>query len=295
MLPNSSIEPVRPLRWRTPAQCAPLVQKLTAVWRRWEGDWATGDGHALAVRGEAATDWLASHPDEPRRWRPAQGGATPAPAPQAWWQLAATGERRIESPVRCVATAWSDGLDDQAVLAQKLAGAAWQALWAAICSALGLDGAKGEAATESGPDADRLFRPWSGAVVLTIAWREMQLHWLLPDGLVEALLQPARRGELRQPPPGPSPLVPAWEAMRSLHCVVQAELRSVELPLGEVQALQLGDVIALPHRLDHPLLARTGEGAFLCEAYLGQTGGRRAIEFLTTPMHQPSPTSGGVP
>lgn len=71
----------------------------------------------------------------------------------------------------------------------------------------------------------------------------------------------------------------ALDAISGQSLQVSAEIEGCELALGALQALQPGDVVRLRHRLDRPAQLCDGGGRVLCAAYLGQQGGRRAVEL----------------
>ena len=70
--------------------------------------------------------------------------------------------------------------------------------------------------------------------------------------------------------------VPLVHAMAARPLAISIELSGVELDLGALQSLQIGDVVVLAQRLDEPMLARSRDGgAPLCSAFLGRRGAIR--------------------
>jgi hypothetical protein len=168
-------------------------------------------------------------------------------------------------------------------LAAAVAADAWSDWWQRIGHALGVDTA--DTATRAGslgvPPGDQAFRPWSGAVSIALHWCGREMHLLLAGDAAARLLAPARPPDTRA---DAQPLVPVWHAVADLNSVVRAELSPVELTVGALKSLRPGDVVEIPHPLDRPLVATTSGGETLCEVFLGQAGGRRAIELLAPSM-----------
>jgi hypothetical protein len=130
--------------------------------------------------------------------------------------------------------------------------------------------------------APRCFQRWSGAVVVALHWCGQELRILLGGREAEAFLHHQKAIPLRSAAEKAA-VAPVWEAVSPLACAMRAELEPVELSLGAVKALRIGDVIELAHSLDRPVLAKTATGELLCEAFLGKAGTHRAIELLRSP------------
>lgn len=60
---------------------------------------------------------------------------------------------------------------------------------------------------------------------------------------------------------------------------VRAELEQVELSLGQLQGLQVGDVVQLKHRLNDPVKLSLSNDQPLCLGWLGQQDGHVAVEL----------------
>jgi hypothetical protein len=122
---------------------------------------------------------------------------------------------------------------------------------------------------------------WSGAVSVSLPWHGLLLRLHIGPGRVAALLQSDERMQAAKTRAGNDvPLVPLHQAIEKKTTSLRLELAAVELDLGSLQALVLGDVIPLPHRLDQPLQVLAEDGSPLCAAYLGQQQGMRAIELF---------------
>jgi hypothetical protein len=130
----------------------------------------------------------------------------------------------------------------------------------------------GLAASGRFPDASAWNR-WNGAVVAQLPGCGLLL---MQAGVVRAM---ARGRGLRSGETGGQPLVALRDALRAAPMQVQVELVGCELEVGELQALQVGDVVALRHRTDAPaFLCRSG-GDVLLSGWLARTRGRKAIEL----------------
>ena len=152
------------------------------------------------------------------------------------------------------------------------------ALVAALRSVLLLDGGTGtgfDPAIAAGTLPAAAFRTWSGGV--RIALPHVDTVALYLTGPAVARLDPPRHT------PRPSnwaPLAPLTAAAAHTDVVLAARLHPVELTLGAIGSLRVGDVVVLPHALERPLDVVTADGAVLCEAYLGRVGPHRSLELL---------------
>ncbi len=154
-------------------------------------------------------------------------------------------------------------------IAEAIAHRAWTAMPDALRAGLGLD-----ATNPSGqPDAS-LFAPWSGAVIVTLQ-APFPLHVLLEAACVQALV-PVRGHASASPT---APLVDMVRALATQRATLRVELHGCELDLGSLAGLRVGDVLPLPHDLEHPLILSTHEGTPVCTGYLGRHGAVKAIEL----------------
>lgn len=248
---------IRQLRSWSDLQLSALALALQRTLQAWQRDWGLPAGEVACVpAGEEGT----------AHWQPLPGAA------HAWCRDAALSDAQLREALQVAlfASPAADRLDAQS-LAAELAQAAWTDFW----NRMGALAHGAEAA-----DPYRCFQPWSGAVVASLPWCGRTLRLLLAGAEAEALLPPAPRA-------APQPTEPLLRAIAPLRCTVRAELAPVELSLGAVHALRVGDVLELSHPLEAPLLARSESGALLAEAYLGKAGGHRAIELAraAAPAH----------
>lgn len=164
-------------------------------------------------------------------------------------------------------------------LTDEVSGQAWRELQRAVEAALG-DAVPAPATALATP-------AWSGAIRI-----EFQLQGVGSPLRFSAWLSPARAAAwcaLPRPATAPgavarAPLVPVQAVVASRAVRLCVQLSPVELDLGSLQALAVGDVIALPHRLDEPLQVMVDLGDApsktpWCQAHLAQRGGRLVAEL----------------
>lgn len=118
------------------------------------------------------------------------------------------------------------------------------------------------------------WSPWGGAV---IASHPVGGALLMEGPVIRRLLEAAGSPKPRRPG---GTLVPVHEALGAAPMPLQVELEGCELDLGELEALQAGDVLRLRHRVDAPVLVMQPDGRLLLGGWLARTRGRRAIELV---------------
>lgn len=74
-------------------------------------------------------------------------------------------------------------------------------------------------------------------------------------------------------------LTSVMQALQNHSVHLQVHLTPATLTLGELHALQPGDVITLEHKLSDPLAVHTPDGGLLGRAWLGQAGGHVAVRL----------------
>lgn len=154
----------------------------------------------------------------------------------------------------------------------------------ALRSALMLDGGTGtgfDPAAVAGTLPAAAFRAWAGGVRIALPHFDTVALYL--TGPAVARLDPPRAAPL---PTSGAPLTALTAAAAQADAVLAARLHPVELTLGAIGSLRVGDVVVLPHALERPLDVVTADGAVLCEAYLGRVGAHRSLELL--PRHAPA-------
>lgn len=80
-----------------------------------------------------------------------------------------------------------------------------------------------------------------------------------------------------------SSLIAVEQAIDLHRTRLSVELAPADISLGNLQDLAVGDVLVLPHSLRQALAVRNEHGANLCQAYLGQCDGMRAVELVAGP------------
>lgn len=119
-----------------------------------------------------------------------------------------------------------------------------------------------------------VWLPWGGAV---IASHPVGGALLMEGPVIRRLLEAAGSPKPRRPG---GTLVPAHEALGNAPMPLQVQLEGCELDLGELEALQAGDVLRLRHRVDAPALVTRPDGRLLLGGWLARTRGRRAVELV---------------
>ncbi len=162
-------------------------------------------------------------------------------------------------------------------ISKSVAGQAWNDLLSEFCRPLGVLAGTINANDVFEKEIPAAYRrAWSGAVRLTFPWFgcHMQLH-LSGDYVERIVPHRTRKNTFTQ-----APIVPLVEAIRHHKAVCTVELASVELTIGDMRLLALGDVIVLPHALDDPASIISGSRSELAQVSLGKLRGNRAVELL---------------
>ncbi len=266
MAPDTTLaEPsaARPLRWWSAASIATLTQRLDGCVRAWATRWeASIDDLALFNAHEVPVG-------APNAWTPWLGHATGL-HPWAW---VSDGD---EPPALGLARALF-GRTTEGTVAHELAGRAWVEFGDELARRLGQ-----VASAAAGPFGAPSARLWGGDIALRLQLRGAGSFdlWLRVDGDSAArLLRDQARPAARALPPVETPVLAAIAA-RSV--TLRVELAPVEVDLGTLQSLRVGDVLTLPHRLEQPLdlHAPDAPATVACTAYLGSRDGRRAVELI---------------
>ncbi|HVE52170.1 MAG TPA: FliM/FliN family flagellar motor C-terminal domain-containing protein [Ramlibacter sp.] len=264
----------RPLRSWSASQLRGLEQAWTSRWLGWCADWGVpAPAHSAAV----CTMAHASVADSGRWQEPSEV----SPHAGLWWAPEVRTEGGDPRDTFLAALFAPDtGIDlprqgPAPDLAREVARAAWHDFWQRVSSWCGTGGTT-PADTPAG-----CLQPWSGAVLVSLPWPAGRLELLLAGAVAEAVVADAGTDATVSRRAGEA-LSPVWPAMAPLHCDVQVELQPVELTVGAVKGLRIGDVVELDHHLEAPLLART-EAGVLWEVFLGESGGHRAVELVRAP------------
>lgn len=290
---------VRPLRhWK-----APQVEALRADVDReiaaWASDWAVrtvpeqGRDGKPAVVVSLVDDW-SSEVFAASVWRawPEQDGSA------VWWSVAppshATGEAPPVPQIAVMdAMCGSAGRPIHATgtIAQQMASEAWDDCQQRLAACFGIAPLTPNQAGCERELPVELVQPWSGALGLGLSFAGMRILLVAdPQSMqrwaaMRSPVSPAASAEPR------TTLVPITEAVAPCAAQLSVELAPVDIGLGVLANLRLGDVLWTSHRLETPLRVRgradraADRGELLCEAFLGQQGDLRAIELLASARH----------
>jgi hypothetical protein len=301
------------LRWCSLEEKSRLAAAVERALKMWERQWGLDRSGRMEneVTCEMAFERGNSQRGKGMNWRSAPLAGPATGAGQTWWSVTAAVEIRAAAHVKHSTGGARTELDmlgplldalfdsdsenqvagdtaGVAEMAAEVAQAALTDLWRDLGLALQLDPTHAGIIAGSGMEYPGqfnsllYFQPWSGAVLFKLRWCGHNLWLLLDPGSVERFLRATSAAPLQIKAPASAP-VPVWEAVAGVACTVKAELQSVELSLGEIEALRVGDVIQFPHSLDAALSLKTEHGDVLCQAFLGKHGEQRAIELLRPP------------
>lgn len=277
----------RPLRAWSSAELGRVADAVAGVLRAWRADWGlpapeeARDGircetlFGAAARGLRAEElaW-ATGPGAPGWSWAADARARRAglDGPERALSLALFGEVADPAPDGAAAASAAPG-----AIAAEVAAQAWRDAWRRLAERFGAP----RGASDAGGPSCGAAVAWSGAALVTVPWWGAPLL-LLVDG--ETCARAARPGAATSPPRlgGLSPLAPA---LATEAAQLQAVLEPFELELAALVTLRPGDVVRTAHRLDAPLSLAVAGGdgglAVVCEGFLGQVCGWRAIEVAS--------------
>jgi len=125
---------------------------------------------------------------------------------------------------------------------------------------------------------------WSGTLQIRWPWGGGQFQLVLPGEVIQALLQGAPASTRSTTTASLSDQVSLREALRDETIILQVQLDGVSLSLGQLQQLQLDDIIVLDHPLDAPVRILSTDATLVCEGWLGQQDGRVAVELSRPPV-----------
>ncbi|HWW08328.1 FliM/FliN family flagellar motor switch protein [Collimonas sp.] len=283
----------RTIHWWPEADLVRLVQTLDVARARWRSAWL--DQLPPHAKDEVVTDIvciLAHQADT----QPGAGSWQPLFAEnedgdsQVWFDASQVSGEALSAVLLKMTAPQSLSAKGAPGLVAELVQAAWQDCIKALRSALGnasvlypesgkqLPFGTGDCVGEALPA--RHMSAWSGAVRVSLPWCGLQLALHIGPGRVSSLLGADKKEASPAAPAASNPLVPLHKALSQQETSLRLELSAVELDLGSLQALVVGDVIPLPHKLEQPLAVNGEDGKLLCGAFLGQQRGMRAIELV---------------
>jgi flagellar motor switch/type III secretory pathway protein FliN len=249
----------RSLRWWTAQQLAGLAATLEAELAGWSAAWGVPAGTVQAELAHAAAA-------VPGPWHAMAGAAAPA-----WTTQLAPAQLRQALFAETGPAIHPEGYG---TLAEALAHSCRDAWYACLLRWTRPDDAPAAACPAAPPASDRLA--WSGAVRLTIRGDAWEQHVHLSAAAASRLMEPVAAPAASGPMP---PLASVREALAARPLTLRLELAGLELDVGSLQQLAVGDVVRLPHLLSQPLTLRAAELPLQCAAYLGQRDGRYAVEL----------------
>lgn len=268
-----------PLRWWSARQLVTLERLLEEARQQWRDAWID-DCHQTSsalppIACKAAHESLTEIQDG-ESWRPLSSSSDIDDENQVWINV-----HRAQGSMAQLLLKSSTHLKDSSLVEQLSAQALADCL-ARIDIALTSQSGKPAAShrvtmqARAMPTAQR--RPWSGAVHVRFPLSEtLSLALHLAPLRVAALLATGTGETAGTHMP---PLVALSEALAGHATRLRVELAAVDISVGNLQSLTVGDVLVLPHPLTQTLQVKTAQGMSLCEGYLGQVQGQRAIELI---------------
>lgn len=274
----------RALHAWTPSQRERLGALLAALCKSWALAWS-GPGKAAGASEEVNIETSADLTSPEACWHFDQGSGAGDP-------MAAFG-RLLEAPdaqVRQAVARWLFSVTPGTpvpVVAQAVADAAWTDWQARLVQLVG--GLVPCADLTHVQPSASATDAWHGTLVLRWPWCGGQFHLSVPGDTVRRVL------DASAPVASPSalqaePKVSLREAIADRTVTLQVRLDGVELSLGQLQKLQLDDIVLLRHALDAPAQVFSADASHLCDGWLGQQQGQVAIE-LTLPIPVAAGTS----
>ena len=314
----------RALRSWTPAQQRVVASLFARVWSSWGQQWGvlhnTQDESAVGVtslpRATEQTRSQISAFDNDPEWALAPNGQTESPGTATWWAYfpkvaapeskaskrqppaaglapglaaAALAVRELEFVLFGRGQPTGRPMVDEPMLATQLAQAAWLDWWQQVN-----DTVHSTLVTDIWP-----AKPWSGALQINLPWGAGRLALGLGGVQVQQLLErhaPQRLLAPQDPTKLPAQLdsprasvqVGLLQAVATHALQLRAELNTVELSLGQLHGLRVGDVVPLTHSLENPANIVSQEGRTICLGWLGQQSGHIAVELAANSSSQAS-------
>jgi flagellar motor switch/type III secretory pathway protein FliN len=253
----------QPLRAWSAEQRSDIESAATALWRTWCESWGLDlsgcYGGSVRCRAVVQEDGI-----DGTRWRAFRA----EPSATLWWDARSMPHGDAADLLAQALFGNAGAAAD--TLVREIAQVAWDDLGELFLQWLG-------AAQRLRP-AEYDLHHWSGAVVLDLTAPRTVLHLLVQGDAVAAWLEERSPARGASSVHGSAQLGSMLDRLDPVPCTVAVELQPLELTLGTLRGLRIGDVVQMDHRLDAPLLARA-DGQVICGTFLGQSGGRRAIEL----------------
>ncbi|MFZ6876360.1 FliM/FliN family flagellar motor switch protein [Undibacterium sp. Di27W] len=270
------------MRWWSALHLDLISGRFDALNAAWDKDWlASGESKAaramLASEGSAKTKESAS-------WRVFYQSDKPF----FWLQLPTKHLDHVQEALFADAGSTIGGSKSKGNIGKSVASCAWEDYLVKLTELL----VPANTDIKIDSPAQHLYKAWSGAVQVHLQWCGMTLMLLLSQTCVEQLLgkdllnAEAEKRSISHKPPK-SKLAPLMQAMQHKKVRIRVELSPCEIEIGNLQQIQVGDVIPLPHGLEQALQVKFASGEILCQAYLGVQGQKKAIEIMmATPLNK---------
>ncbi|MFZ6747090.1 FliM/FliN family flagellar motor switch protein [Undibacterium sp. JH2W] len=275
-------DPLQKMRWWSAQHLDLISGRFDALNAAWDKDWlASGESKAtrtlLASEGSAGIKESAS-------WRVFYQSDTPF----FWLQLPTKHLDHVQETLFTNAGSTTGGSRSKGNVGKSVASSAWEDYLLKLTELL----VPANTDMKIDAPAQYLYKAWSGAVQVPLQWCGMTLMLLLSQACVEQLLgkdllnAEAEKRSMSHKPPR-SRLAPLMQAVQHKKVRIRVELSPCEIEIGNLQQMQVGDVIPLPHGLEQALQVKFANGGILCEAYLGVQGQKKAIELMmATPQNK---------
>lgn len=261
----------RALCWPGERHCAALANLARQAMEQWRLTWLDGR-HDVSLDVVCAPAHTAG---EVQDWQPLMNAAD---ADDGVWVSEPAGARQLLAALLGIAP--SSASRALPPLAAELAAQARGDYLLALKQVLA--GGRGEATHVAGypaPMPAAHAKVWSGAARMDISAGGALIAQLHLGPRRVQVLEP----KAASPAPTAQPLADLGQALSSQRARLRVELSGVEITLGQMQALALGDVLLLPHLLEQPLHVLEEQGQQICAGYLGQQDGGKAIELVREP------------
>ncbi|MFZ6721388.1 FliM/FliN family flagellar motor switch protein [Undibacterium sp. Ji49W] len=264
------------LRWWAATELDLIATKFIAINSAWSEKWLIQEQEKSNVSAYLAQNADTSS-DKSGAWRKvcASKGRI------FWIKIPPRHLESLQEKMFCVNDTHSSSSKLKGKIGKNLALSAWEEYWSKLTDLFPvLDISE---MSEIYPEAS-LFKPWSGAVQLEFNLYGVKFTLVLNQALVEDLLGIDSQHVSDTKKTGKSLFagrlysIPEAIAHKKVH--VKVELSGCELEIGNLQQMQLGDVIPLAHGLDEPLHVKFANDDELCLAFLGTKSQKKAIEVV---------------
>ena len=111
-----------------------------------------------------------------------------------------------------------------------------------------------------------------GGLNLSVGVGDAHLRMVLSAGVARAVAG-------RVSSPSVTPLAALQDAIGRRAISLNVDLRPVRLEIGSLCSLAIGDVVALDHKLDEPVMLYAEDASPVAEAHLSRTGSQKAIRL----------------